>query len=65
MAQMVAAVEKLGDGFDELRGAVSELAASELRQRRRAVEDLREAARKKFSDLETAAQSSLARLTGK
>jgi len=57
-ARIVAAVE-------ELRDAVNDLAGSELRHRREAVEDLRAAARAKISDLETAAQRSLARLTGK
>ena len=58
MSRLIAAVE-------ELRAAVVELASTELSHRRQAVEDLRETARAKISDLETAAQNSLARLTGK
>lgn len=58
MSRLVAAVE-------ELRAAVVELASSEITHRRKAVEDFRETARAKISDLETAAQNSLARLTGK
>ena len=58
MARVLGAVE-------ELRDAIQELASSEITQRRKAVEDLREAAREKIHDLETAAQSSLAKLTGK
>ena len=50
---------------DELRDALSELASTELHDRRQAVEDLRAAARAKISDLESAAQSSLAKLTGR
>ena len=50
---------------DELRDALAELASTELHDRRQAVEDLRVAARAKISDLETAAQSSLAKLTGR
>ena len=50
---------------DELRDSLAELASTELHDRRQAVEDLRVAARSKISDLETAAQNSLARLTGR
>ena len=50
---------------DELRDSLAELASTELQDRRQAVEDLRVAARAKISDLETAAQSSLAKLTGR
>lgn len=58
MARLLAAV-------DELRAAVSELASSEVSHRRKAVDEFRATAKAKISDLETAAQSSLARLTGK
>lgn len=58
MARVLAAAE-------ELRDALQELAAQELGNRRRAVEELRDTARAKITDLENAAQSSLARLTGK
>jgi outer membrane biosynthesis protein TonB len=50
---------------DDLREALQFMAAEQLAQRRQAVEDLRNSAREKFSDLEASAQSSLARLLGK
>ncbi len=58
MGRLLAAVE-------ELRAAVMDMASSEVAHRRKAVEDFRETARAKITDLESAAQSSLARLTGK
>ena len=58
MSRVLAAVE-------ELREAIHELASTEISHRRKAVEDLRAAAREKISDLEIAAQSSIAKLTGK
>ncbi len=58
MTRLVAAV-------DELRAAVMELATKEVSHRRKAVDDFRQTAKAKMSDLESAAQSSLARLTGK
>ena len=50
---------------EELRDALHDLASNELGNQRRAVEELRDTARAKIADLESAAQSSLARLTGK
>ncbi|MFP4278303.1 MAG: hypothetical protein ACLFQ2_12905 [Wenzhouxiangella sp.] len=58
MSRLLAAVE-------ELRAAVMDLASSEMAHRRKAVEEFRDTARAKISDLETVAQTSLARLTGK
>lgn len=56
--RVVAAVE-------ELRDAVSELAALEMADRRRAIRDFSETARAKLSALETVAQKGIARLSGK
>ncbi|MCC5866062.1 MAG: hypothetical protein JJU31_13145 [Wenzhouxiangella sp.] len=51
--------------LEELTDAVKALASQQIAHQRQAVEDLRKTARAKISDLEAAAQSSLARLTGK
>jgi len=48
---------------EELRDALQDLASHELSSRRKAVEELQATARSKISDLETAAQKGLARLT--
>ncbi|MGY6588146.1 MAG: hypothetical protein ACXIUB_07610 [Wenzhouxiangella sp.] len=58
MARVLSAVE-------ELREAIQDLAANEFSNRRQAVEELSATARAKMADLETAAQNSIARLTGK
>ncbi len=58
-------MNRLLAAVDELRAAVTDLAATEVAHRRKAVDEFRETARSKISDLETAAQSSLARLTRK
>jgi len=58
MSRVLAAAE-------DLRDALHALAADEWRHRRETVDEFREMARSKIADLESAAQDSLARLTGK
>ncbi|MDX1626453.1 MAG: hypothetical protein R3323_08060, partial [Wenzhouxiangellaceae bacterium] len=57
--------DKLAEAAEQLREAAQELAAKEAREGSRALRSFADEARSKLSDLETAAQRGIQRLTGR
>lgn len=52
------------DAVEELRVAISELAAMEMQERRQVVQQFQQAAQNRMAELESAARRGLRRLTG-